>query len=320
MKEDGFILNVLVTSVSSKVPLLKVLKEALLKIDNSGQMVGADLNSECIGRYFCDEFWAIPRLSELSLDELLNYCNKNQISCIIPTRDGELSFFTKYKKDLDNNGIKVMVSDLNPVKTCLDKLTFYQVLKEKDFPAIETVEDINQLQSETFVVKERFGAGSKSLGLNLSREQAVSHAAKLKEPVFQPFMPGREVSADLYIDLKGKVKGVVLRTRDIIVEGESQVTSTFRNQRLEELCSSLAKNLSLYGHVVFQIIIDSKENFHIIEANCRFGGASTLSIEVGLNSFYWFLLESRGENLDSYPMARSANEKKLVRYPEDLYI
>ena len=130
----------------------------------------------------------------------------------------------------------------------------------------------------------------------------------------------REVSVDVYIDTKGKAKGTVVRTRDLVVDGESQITTTIRNERLENLCTDLAEKLKLYGHVIFQILISPEGAFHIIECNSRFGGASTLSLSVGLDSFYWFLLEASGETLDDYPFLRATVEKKQIRYPEDLVI
>lgn len=54
--------------------------------------------------------------------------------------------------------------------------------------------------------------------------------------------------------------------------------------------------------------------------NARFGGASHLSIKAGLDSFYWFFLESSGHNIDVYPFIRNKEELKLIRYPEDLII
>ncbi|MNC49272.1 carbamoyl phosphate synthase-like protein [compost metagenome] len=70
--------------------------------------------------------------------------------------------------------------------------------------------------------------------------------------------------------------------------------------------------------MIFQVIIDHAGEYHFIECNTRFGGASRLSVEAGLDSFYWFLLEAEGNDLAEYPFVRSAQEKRLIRYAEDL--
>lgn len=314
-------INILVTSVSSKVPLLKALRSASLKLGNKGKIFGADIDAACIARYFCDDFWQMPRLSELEIEELVAYCNENNISCIIPTRDGELRYFAEHRDKLLREGIRVMISGKEGVEMCLDKLKFAGHLQAKGYPVIKTELDIEKLAAGTYyVVKERYGAGSHSLGLRLTKQEAVRHAAGLKEPIFQPFIAGREVSVDLFVDQQGRAKGSVVRARKLVVNGESQVSVTERNEKLEQLCANISEMLGLYGHIIWQVIIDQAEAFHIVECNCRFGGASTLSLAVGLDSFYWFLLEVAGANLAAYPMLPPAAGITQVRYAEDMII
>lgn len=311
--------SILVTSISAKVPLLNLVREASLKLGNRGKIIGADTNPDCIGANFVDEFWKMPSLAELSINELIDFCQSRKIKGIIPTRDGELEFFSGNRKPLQENGISVMVSSPESVRLCLDKIAFHDFLKSKNIPAIPASENITDFAGDSFVVKERFGAGSRSIGLNLSKENAIHHARNLKKPIFQPFVQGTEVSVDVY-RTKGKTKGVVLRTRDSVSDGESQVTTTFRNEELEHLSSRLADVLDLYGHSVMQVFIDNQNKYHFIECNPRFGGASSLSVRYGLDSFYWFFLEILGANTDSYNFFRPEKNLKQVRYKADLIL
>jgi carbamoyl-phosphate synthase large subunit len=313
-------MNILVTSISRKVPLLKALRKAALRIDRTSKIWGGDLNPQCVGLYFVDEFWRMPKLAELTWDTLVNYCSIRDITAIIPTRDGELSFFAHFKEKLRDNGIHVMVSDKDSVELCLDKLLFFEKLEAIGYPAIPTVKDIDKLNSQQFVVKERFGAGSRSIGLCLEKEEALAQARTLQEPIFQPYVVGKEYSVDLYVDLHKQTKGAIARLRELVVNGESQITVTLHYERLELLAASLVEALGLYGHIILQVLVDDEDRFHIIECNSRFGGASTLSVQAGLDSFYWFLLESGGVDLGGYPFARSERELKQIRYAEDLIL
>lgn len=312
-------INTLITSCSKKIPLLKEVKKAVSKITTEAKIFGADTNPNCIGRYFVDEFWEMPRLDQLSLQVLINFCNTHDIGAIIPTRDGELSYFASYKQELAEHGIHVMVSDLERVQISLDKLTFFQKLTQLNYPVISTAIHA-EFHSETYVVKERYGAGSQKIGLNLTKEEALNFSKRLDSPIYQPYIEGEEFSVDLYVDRKGITKGCIVRRRELVVNGESQITTTCRNLLLENRCTTLAETLDLYGHVMFQVIIDRGGQIHFVECNCRFGGASTLSVAAGLDSFYWFLLEARGEVIDSYPFKRSKKELKLIRYPEDFIL
>jgi carbamoyl-phosphate synthase large subunit len=313
-------INVLITSISKKVPLIHAVRDALLRINGEGKIYGADIDDTCVGQYFVDDFWMMPRMSELGIDELISYCTDRKISCVIPTRDGELSFFALNKKNLSNNSISVMVSDHEAVTRCLDKLAFYERAKSAGFPVISTVTDIELLNCKRYVVKERYGAGSNGIGLNLSKEEALFRAIGMNTPIFQPYISGSELSIDVYVEKNGRAKGVIARSRDMVVNGESQITTTVNRPDAEELCSMFAEHFNIYGHAVFQILIDESEQCNVIECNSRFGGASTLSICTGLDSFYWFLLESMGEDLSKYPFVRSVNEKRQIRYPTDLIL
>ena len=315
-------INVLVTSVSSKISILKALRNVNLRLANAGNIWGGDVNGACIGRYFVDKFWEMPQLDSMTIDSFIGFCHSKKITCIIPTRDGELSFFSKHRETLSSENIRVMVSNYDAIQTCLDKLIFFNQCRKFGFPVIMTVprEKLDVLDCSSYVVKERFGAGARKIALDVSRNQAISHADRLDVPVFQPYLLGREYSVDLYVDLAGRTKGAIARVREVVVNGESQVTVTVRNEKLEQMCGALAQRLGLYGHVLFQVLIDEAGEFHIIECNARFGGASALALEVGLDSFFWFLFESLGKDISFSPFTRSHKEKKLIRYPRDLII
>lgn len=312
--------NILITSISRKVPLIKAVREAKSRLTNYGLIYGADITEQCVGRYFVDVFWKIPPTEKLRIDRFIKYCLKNKIHCIIPTRDGELPFFSKYKNEFGEQGINVMTSDYTAVGNCLDKYSFFKESCKLGFPIIKTVLNIDELLCGSYVVKERYGSGSQNILLNIDRNRALIHASKLKNSVFQPYVCGEEMSVDLYIDINGKTKGTVARVREFVINGESQITVTCKENALEDLCSDMVQKLKLFGHVVVQAIIDDSKQVHIIECNPRFGGASTLSLRVGLDSFYWFLLETMGKDISRYPFVRSNEEKRQVRYPEDLVI
>jgi len=311
--------HVLITSISKKVPLIKCVKNASSRLTDRKKVFGADIDPSCVGRYFVEEFWEMPRLDELPPEDLIAYCQKQEINSIIPTRDGELLYFSKHSEQLRQHGIHVMTSCEESVRIACDKVLFYNTLREMKIAAIETYNKLSDFESPHCVSKERYGAGSSSIGIRLSKKDAEEHARSLNHPVFQPYIEGKEISVDLYIDRSGHAKGVILRYREKVVEGESQVTTTFRDEHLEVQCVRLAEDLNLYGHVMFQLI--QQENLPIryfLECNARFGGASTLSLAAGLDSFYWFFQEVDGCVPSCFQ--RAPDEKTLVRHAEDLIL
>jgi carbamoyl-phosphate synthase large subunit len=73
----------------------------------------------------------------------------------------------------------------------------------------------------------------------------------------------------------------------------------------------------LTGHALFQLIEDEEGSLNILECNCRFGGASSLSVAAGLDSFYWFFRECLGDDLSGVPYLPSPDGWRQIRYAED---
>jgi len=308
--------NVLITSISKKVPLIENVRLAAKKISQSIKIIGADSNDNCIAKYFVDSFWHMPPLENLKVNQIIDFCKKFNINAIIPTRNEELKYWSEHKNIFLQNNINVMVSNINTVKICTDKLLFYKELFNK-YPVIFTTDNLDEIKHQKLIIKERYGSGSRLIYINIDYEKAKELSKNLSNPIFQPFIEGKEISIDVYITKNNICKGVVLRERNLIVSGESHITTTFKNKEIEDLFLKLSIELNIYGHAVFQAIIDKNNNIHIIECNCRFGGASTIAIKAGLDSFYWFLLESNNVNVDNY--FSKIKEVKLlqVRYNKD---
>jgi carbamoyl-phosphate synthase large subunit len=318
-KRDTFRNNILITSVSKKIPLVSAVIKAAQKMNPGIEVYGGDSNLDCLGRYFVNTFWHMPSLEKLSTSEIVSYCEYNGIKIIIPTRDGELLYFAERRKELEDANITVMISDAELVKYCYDKLDFYRLSIKSGLPAIVTEISVDDIISEKYVVKERYGSGSLGVGLALSKNEAIKFAKKLIHPIYQPFKSGIEASIDIYFDSKHHVKGIIMRTRDSIVNGESQISTTFYNEKLYNLCIDFAIVNKFSGHIVLQVIINDDDDISIIECNPRYGGASNLSLAVGLESFYWFLLEANGVDLVDYPfMYNNKHKYKQIIYPSTI--
>ena len=311
--------NVLITSASKKIPLIQSVNESVSKVNDKIKVFSGDIDNNCLAKFFTDDFLLMPRLEKIKITDLISLCKEREISLIIPTRDGELEFFAKNKKILFKNNIHVMVSDEHSIINCIDKLKFSQIDSIKEY-AIPTFEKIELTNFNKFVVKERFGAGSFSIGVNLSRNDAIRHSMTLNYPIFQPYIVGKEISVDAYVDKNKNVKGLIMRRRNYIINGESQITTTFNNASLEKKFANIIKKLNLYGHVILQAFIDENNKIYLIECNARFGGASTLSIKSGLDSFYWTYLEAHNIDISNYSFIKSNETIKQIRYPRDLYI
>jgi carbamoyl-phosphate synthase large subunit len=310
--------NVLVGSAGRKIPLVRTVVEAARKLHPEIRVYAGDLDPSAPAQYVADGFLLLPLTEDANLEEIRNLCISHDIGTVIPTRDGELDFWARNAPEFAQANIEIIVSHPDAVQVSVDKLRFSEHGLDVGLPVIPAWKQPQG--AGPFVVKERFGAGSRSIGLDLAAGPASAHAKCLTNPIFQPFVRGTEISVDAWIDRAHHVKGLVMRTRDRVLNGESTVTTTFRDVELESVCRSLLESLPLRGPVVLQLIRDAEGRPHIIELNARFGGASTTSITAGLDIWYWTLFEAGGGNTDDLIFRRVTGEIRQIRVPSDLHL
>jgi len=308
--------NVLVSSASRKAPLLRAMQDAARRIDPEACVIAGDLDPKALTQHIADGFWAMPRTEEGELGVLIEGCRARGIGAVLPTRDGELLFWARHRQVFAEAGIIVLVSPPDVVALCLDKLAFARFGAEAGLPVIPASQRLDAVGRGPFAVKERFGAGSRGIGLNLDAQAARAHAEQLKAPIFQPFVEGQEISIDGWLDADSRVVGVVLRRRDKVVSGESQVTTTFRQPALEALAAKVLARLGLCGPVVMQAVL-TDDGMQIIEVNARFGGASTIAIAAGLDTLHWSLEEAFGTAVQPVFCPRP-HTLRQVRLPNDI--
>ena len=104
----------------------------------------------------------------------------------------------------------------------------------------------------------------------------------------------------------------------MVVGGESKISQVITNKKIEQVFYKIIKNFNFYGHIIIQVLVDSKDKIYLIECNSRFGGGSSLSIECGLDSFNWFIKESLGQKLSK--QVKKIPKKTLIRYSKDMFI
>jgi len=319
MQKDKIKKNVLVSSASEKTPLIKAMKEAVKRTPYFKLVIAGDLDPNALTKYVADDFWVMPQTKEEHLEYLIRGCKERGISCVFPTRDRELLFWAQTKLLFSKAKIEVIVSPKSSIDICLDKLKFSQFGMDNNLNFIPTSTNLDSLEGQFFVVKERFGAGSKKIGLNLNYEKAMIWSNELVCPIFQPFISGMEISVDAWLSRESMVKGIILRTRDVVFSGESKVSTTFTDSEIEKDITLILEKLKLTGPVNLQALIDEGKNIHVIECNCRFGGASTLSIQAGLDGLYWSLQEALGEDVEKIKFNRIKGKVRQIRMPEDTY-
>jgi carbamoyl-phosphate synthase large subunit len=309
--------SLLLTSASSKIPLIVATQNALQRTSPGHKLLIGDTDEKSLAFHFSPHSWVMPLTDNYNFNLILEGCLKRNVELILPTRDGELAFFSQYKDEFDSYGIRVLVSSTLGVSRCLDKLLFYDYLQSLNYPVIFTSTKVENCTGLRFVVKDRYGSGSILVKTNLSREDALRAALSFRNPVIQPMINGREFSVDVWISQSGASGVSSVRFRDVILDGEARVTSTFRDDKIENLAISMARAIGISGLCVLQGFILADKSVLFIECNARVGGATTASINSGVPLLDLLIADALKLNVETILKHFIRRDLKQVRAPFD---
>lgn len=275
-------MNVLITSSSSKVLLVKSFMEATKKYNSL--TFTADITNEIPTAFFSHKHFILPKASDRNnfISSLKNNCIENDIKLIIPTRDGELEIMAEIKNDFTKNNITILVPSEKTVELCLNKKMFAEFLINEGYFPVPIIKDISLINPPYFI-RPVYGAASSGVKTTNSKDEV--ELFNNNDFLIHPFIDEDEYSIDLLMNLDGtKALQAVCRKRSYIVGGESKISKVVDLPILEKTCMEIGEKLKLVGHNVLQAFYSDDRGIIMIEANARFGGASNLSIVAGLNS------------------------------------
>jgi len=316
-------INILITSTSRKVWLVKAFKAALRREEIDGKIVSVDVNPLSAAFYASDKHYLVPPSSEESfIPSVLDICIKENIKLLIPTRGGELLLFAKKRNIFERQGTRVMVSNSKVIETCNDKHRFYRFLRENNITTPKTCllgqVDLSFSNSYPVILKSRCGAGSKSVFKVRNKNDLSCFAKYVVEPLIQELVVGKEYTIDLFSDFHGNVITVVPRERIEVVSGESYKGKTVEDDKMIEQAKYLAEKLGTIGHITIQCI-KNNGGIKFIEVNPRFGGGAMLGIMAGANTPLLLVRLILGKKLKPH-IGQYKKDLYMLRYTTDIFL
>lgn len=313
-------MNILITSASRKVSLVKAFQQALVE-EGGGKVVAVDTSPLSVALYFADEYYLVPSSHRSDfLAVILRLCKHLDIRLVVPTRDEELPFFAEHKKKFADVGTMVMVPDPATVQTCQDKKSFINFCQKNGFATPKSYEKENVPADTEFplFVKPRRGKGGGNTVRVNSREEFELALKQVPDAIVQEFVQAPEYTIDLFADFSGRVVSVVPRERIRIIGGESFVGKTSKNPALIQEVVRLGTELQLIGHNTIQCFFDNGV-VKFIEVNPRFGGAAHLGFAAGAPTPLFLVKLLKGKTLNPR-IGEFKGNYVMLRYTEDLFL
>ena len=304
-------MKILLTCVGRRVELIEAFHSAAERLGVDLRVIGTDMQDSAPGMHFCDEsFIAPPIRSEEYIPFLLSLCEREGVSCLIPTIDTDLLTLAEHKSNFESVGTKVLVGSPDKVKLCRDKSLTGEYFRSLGLTSPKSVVDVNEYKGPfPAFIKPKDGSSSINAYRANTYEELLSYAERIDGYVIQPFVSGREYTVDIFCDFDGNAVYITPRERLAVRSGEVLKTMICQDDAIIEEMKRLVNDFKPSGQITVQLIKDEitgQNNY--IEINPRFGGGAPLSIKAGADSAEALIRLLLGEKTEYVPYAARDGE------------
>lgn len=282
----------------------------------SGKIVASDPSPISAGFFMADASEIIPEADNaLFLDHLFNIVSKHKVTVLMPSSGYDIYPYSDRKDKLLELGALAVVSDKKTLRICRDKFMTHKALCSKfDLPF--TTIDEKKIQEFPVIAKPRYGKGSRDI-LKVNNEKDLRYAlSKYDDLVFQEYLPGVEYTIDVLSNLKQEPLIAVPRIRLQTKAGISTKGRVVRDERIEDICKSIAGFLKINGPCCIQMKESKDGVLKFLEVNPRLGGGTIFTTLAGANFPAMIVQMAKGEE----PIIPEVSEITIIRYYEEIVI
>jgi carbamoyl-phosphate synthase large subunit len=311
--------NVLILSAGAKVLLVRSFRKAVAAW--GGQVFACDMDPYSAALFEADRAFLVPRSDSDDFGSVLaNLCERHAIKLVVPTSDRELGAVQRQAELLGAVGTTVLVPSAASLEICRDKRKFASFCMGSGFSVARIYGSGENPRDYPIFVRPTVSAGGVGARRLDSAEQFQALGKEAAGLVVQDYISDEEYTIDVLMDLKGGPVQAVARSRLVVRNGESQKSRVEHIEALTDGALNLCAALALVGHNVVQAFYSPAKGARYIEVNPRFGGASNLSIEAGLDSPRRLLQMVAGEKAMAMAPRAINYGLTLLRHSEDILV
>ncbi len=245
-------------------------------------VIAVDADLSAAGLYLADEYHVVPRADDPHyLAAMLRVGTVTDAQALFATVAEEYRALSGAVEFLTEAGIRTLLPTLRSVELCIDKWAFSEHLRGEAVPVPATGLGTADGVPGPWVVKPRFGRGSRDVVLARTRTQLAAALRHVPEPIVQSQLTGREFTCDALVDRSGALVATAPRWRTETRGGISTKGTTFDNSFVTEAASLALKAVGLVGPANLQGFIDDEGAVTLHEINPRVSGGLPLTLAAG---------------------------------------
>ncbi|MFW6015662.1 MAG: ATP-grasp domain-containing protein [bacterium] len=295
--------NLLFLSVGRRVELIQRFKNAREKLNVKGKIIAVDMKKDAPALYFADNFEIIPSVKDINyISELKRLCSKYNIDLIVPTIDTELLVLAENRKEIEDLGVKLLLSNINIIEISNDKIKTNKFFKKHniDTPEIISKDDLkNSNFKYPLFIKPRSGSSSFNTFKIKNKKELDFFSYYVHSHIITEYISGDEYSIDVFTDFESNPITIVPRLRIATRSGEISKGKIVKDELIINTVKRIIDILKPIGPITIQCIKNDK-CIKFIEINPRFGGGVPMSMEAGADSAENIYKLLQGINLEPY--------------------
>ncbi len=244
-------------------------------------VVAVDADGGAAGLRLASVGAVIPKVTEDEFGPaLLHRVDEHRPQVLITTVAEEIGALHDLAEPLTARGVACWLPPRDAAAVCLDKWKFARTLTDAGIPTPGTGLGDASAVPGPWVVKPRFGRGSRDVYLVDDPQELQWACRRTPEPIVQTRITGREFTADALIDHDGTVAGCVPRWRVETKAGISTRGETFASAAVDAVVARTVAAVPITGPLNLQGFVDH-DQATVVEVNPRFSGGLPLSLAAG---------------------------------------
>lgn len=284
---------------------------------SGNRVVAVDAHPSAVGLRLADDFAVVPRADEGSLVEALCVvAERTGAEALVSTVAEEMGVLDAGSAALEEAGLALWLPSAQAVDTCVDKWHFAKSVAAAGLPAPATGLGSAAGVPGPWIVKPRFGRGSRDVYAVDDPAELAWALRRVAEPLAQTRLDGREFSVDALVGRDGVLEGAVPRWRVEVKAGISTQGLTFDDPALVALVADLLTAVDLRGAANVQGFVDAGGSATFVEINPRFSGGLPLALAAGADLVGEYVRAVTGSPIRRERLAYRAGVTMLRHFEE----
>lgn len=293
--------NVLFASAGRRVELLRAFRHAYAGLGLDGSIVAVDADPLAPAMQEADRPYVVPRLTDPAfLPALTAICRHESVHAIVPLTDRDIPVLARHRAELEAAGTRVIVVPDRAVEIAADKLATHRFFAENGIPAPRSWSRDEALGDgidyPAFIRPRGGSAGEGAFPVRTERELRF-FLDYVPDPIVQEYLPGPEITTDVFSDFGGRVLGLVSRRRIEVRWGEVAKGVTVFDPEVAAHSVRIAEAMGAVGPLTVQCMMREGRPL-FTEVNARFGGGAPLGIAAGMPAPRWLLELLMGDDVE----------------------